>query len=281
MAHNVDLVASYWTVAGSWPGTDREFSRFGFRERVAAVARAGFMGMGFWHADLEHVMADTSLADMKAILDDHGISHVEVEFLLDWFLEGEPKRESDRRKRLLFTAAEGLGASYIKVGDFHNRICPMPRLIEAFAGLCREAAEIGTRIAFEPMASAMICSLKDSLAMVEGAGAVNGGLAIDIYHMVNQAESLAELAALPVSRLFAVEINDAEILKPGGHNRHAGDPRRFCGEGDFDIRGFIAAVHRTGYSGAWGVEVIARELLEMELDAIATKAYGTARAQFD
>ena len=48
-------------------------------------------------------------------------------------------------------AAAALGARAIKVGDFTNQQCPMPKLIERFSGLCREAADHGTRIAFEMM----------------------------------------------------------------------------------------------------------------------------------
>ena len=32
---------------------------------------------------------------MKQILDDHGITHVELEFLGDWFLDGDRKKQSD------------------------------------------------------------------------------------------------------------------------------------------------------------------------------------------
>ena len=113
---NVELLASYWTIACGIPHTDSEYSPFDFRSRVESAARAGFKGFGIWHADLEHVLKTRSLREMKQILDDNGILHIELEFLADWFLEGERKRQSDVRKKLLLDAAEALGAHHVKVG---------------------------------------------------------------------------------------------------------------------------------------------------------------------
>jgi sugar phosphate isomerase/epimerase len=98
MTPGVELLASYWTISGGLPHTDREYSPFDFRDRVESAARAGFKGFGLWHADLEHVLEKYSLNEMKRILDDNGIRHVELEFLSDWFLEGERKKTSDIRK---------------------------------------------------------------------------------------------------------------------------------------------------------------------------------------
>jgi hypothetical protein len=75
---------------------------------------------------------------MKQILDDNGIKHVELEFLTDWFLDGDRKIKSDACKQNLFKAAEVLDARHIKVGDFFREKCPMSRLVEAFASLARE-----------------------------------------------------------------------------------------------------------------------------------------------
>jgi len=268
-----DLVASYWTVSGTLPGDAQEASVYGFRERVAAVARAGFRGMGFWHSDLVAVMESLTLAEMKRILEDHGIVRVEVEFLVDWFLEGPRKQASLERQSLLFRAAEGLGAQTVKVGDFFNERVPMARLTDAFGELCRQAAAVGTNIVFEPMASACVHTLADSLALVRGAGAPNGGLALDVWHMVNQGESFHDIARVPLEYLFAVELNDSPVRPDEPRNFRAVHPRRFCGQGGFDLPGFVAAVRATGYTGPWGVEVISPELVSLGLDEAARRAF--------
>ena len=73
MKSKVELLASYWTISCGVPHTDREYSPFAFRDRVQSAARAGFTGFGIWHADLEHVLRQHTLREMKQILDDNGI----------------------------------------------------------------------------------------------------------------------------------------------------------------------------------------------------------------
>src|SRR5579875_1030411 len=77
MAKHFDLLASYWTISGSaQPHTDREYSTWDFKDRVAAAARAGFTGIGIWHADLEHTGAPMSqIIDSFAELCREGAQH--------------------------------------------------------------------------------------------------------------------------------------------------------------------------------------------------------------
>ncbi|MGO9863234.1 MAG: sugar phosphate isomerase/epimerase family protein [Terriglobales bacterium] len=286
MKQHPELTVAYWTIAGAFPGAEREYSPFDFKDRVEAAARAGFTGMGIWHADLEHILERRTLQEMKQILDDNGMRHLEVEFLTDWFVEGEPKKQSDVRKKNLLEAAEALHAKQIKVGDFYRRKCPMPRLIDAFAALCAEAAEHGSRIAFEPMAVSMVNTLQDSLAMVEGAAAKNGGIVLDLWHVLNLGISYEEVGRIPVQYVFGAEVNDGNFndgnfndgaLKTRANaHRELIVNRKFCGEGEFDIRSFIEAVERTGYIGPWGVEIFSEDLLTLPLEELTTRAFNTS-----
>jgi sugar phosphate isomerase/epimerase len=281
-----DLLASYWTISAGIPHTDREYSPFDFKDRVESAARAGFKGFGIWHADLEHILKRRSLEEMKHILDNNGIQHVELEFLTDWFLEGERKegerkKQSDERKKMLLTAAEVLQARHIKVGDFFREKTPMPRLIEAFSTLCAEAEEHGTRIGFELMPFAMLDSLEDSLAMVEGAGAKNGGIILDLWHIVKLKIPYDEVGRIPLQWLVSVELNDGTFAAPWSLHEDTINHRRLCGEGEFDIRGFIASVRNTGYQGPWGIEVLSQELRTKPLDELTQRSFRTTAAQFD
>jgi len=280
MKSDIDLLASYWTISCGIPHTDKEYSPFDFRNRVESAARAGFTGFGIWHADLEHVLKQRTLKEMKQILDDNGIKHVELEFLTDWFLDGEPKRQSDVCKTLLLDAAEVLQAHHIKIGDFYQKTTPMPRLIEAFAGVCAEAAERGTKVGFELMPFAMIQSLEDSLKLVEGAGASNGGICFDLWHLVKLKIPYESLRRIPSHYITSVELNDGTFECPWSLHEDTVNHRRFCGEGEFDVKGFIAAMQEAGYSGPWGIEVLSEELRKWRLERLTTEAYRTTRAQF-
>jgi sugar phosphate isomerase/epimerase len=280
MKRDVELLASYWTISAGLPHTDREYSPFDFRERVESAAKAGFKGFGIWHADLDHVLERRTLQEMKQILDDNGIKHVELEFLTDWFLEGERKKKSDLQKQKLLKAAEVLGARHVKVGDFFQESCPMPRLIETFQALCVEAANHGTRVGFELMPFAMIRTLEETLAMVEGAGAKNGGICFDLWHMVKLGIPYEEVARVPLEYIVSVELNDGTFTAPWSLHEDTINHRRLCGEGEFDVKGFIASVQRAGYAGPWGIEVLSEELRTLPLEELTTRAFQTTSAQF-
>jgi sugar phosphate isomerase/epimerase len=217
---------------------------------------------------------------MKQIFDDNGITFVELEFLTDWFLEGERKKQSDLRKQSLLAAAEALGAHHLKIGDFYREKCSMPRLIDAFAALCADAAEHGTRIGFELMPFAMLDSLQDSLTMVEGAGANNGGISFDLWHIVKLGIPYAEVARVPAQYIVSVELNDGTFEAPWSLHEDTINHRRLCGEGEFDVRGFIGCMQDAGYQGPWGIEVLSEDLRKLPLNELTTRSFNTTIQNF-
>ena len=280
MTTNIDLLASYWTISGAFPHTDREYSPYDFKDRVEAVARAGFRGFGIWHADLEHVQQKYTLKEMRRILDDNGIRHVELEFLNDWFLEGERRKQSDIRKRMLFEAAEVLRAYHVKVGDFFQETCPMEHLVKSFSALCKEAAEQGTKIGFELMPFSMIRTLGESLAMVQGAAQPNGGIAFDLWHIAKLRIPYDEIARVPREYVISVELNDGTFEAPWSLHEDTINHRRLCGDGEFDVKGFIRCLQKVGYGGPWGIEVLSEELRKQPFEEVVPRAFATTLAQF-
>jgi len=277
----VELLASYWTLAGpSYPHSEIEYSLFDFQDRVEAAARAGFKGFGLKEVDLEHVLLTRSLKEMKQILDDNGIEHVELEFITDWFVDGERKKKSDQTKRLLLTAAEALGARHVKVGDFDSLTTPMPRLIESFSKLCAEAANHGTKILFELIVDAMIKTVPEALEMVQGAGANNGGIMIDFWHVAKLRISYEEVARIPSQYLLGVELNDGTRECPWSLHEDTIHHRKFCGEGEFDVKGFVNCLLKAGYSGPWGVELLSEDVRKLSLEEAANRSFRTTMAQF-
>ena len=281
MNNDVELITSYWTLAGGAEAhTDHEYSLFDFKDRVEACARTGFKGIGIWHADLVHTLKRRPLTEIKRILDDNGMKHVELEFLGDWFLTGEKKKKSDIVRNDLLNAASVLGARHIKVGDFYHTDTPMPQVIESFAALCKEAAAHGTKIVYELMPFAMIDTLHDTLTMLKGAAAKNGGIIFDLWHVVKLGILYEEVARFPMEYFFGVEINDGTFTTPWDLVEDTVNHRRLCGEGEFDIPGFLDHVRKAGYRGPIGIEVLNKELRKLPLDELVTRSFSTTMAQF-
>lgn len=279
----VDILGSYWTLAGgAYPHTDHEYSVFDFKERAEAAGRVGFTGMGLWHADLEHTLRTRSLEEMRRILDDNGIIYLELEFLTDWFVDDPERRQkSDATRKLLLDAAEALGACQIKVGDFFDEACPMPKLIEEYARLCRQAANCGSNVLFEFMPASNIKTLDDTLSLCRGAGLPNAGFIFDLWHVVMLGIGYDEIESkLRRDDLFRVELNDGPRTVPEDLLDATVNHRLLCGRGEFDIQGFIALMDRFDYDSPWGIEVLNEELRELPLDEIMKRTFDTTIDQF-
>jgi sugar phosphate isomerase/epimerase len=280
-----ELLALYWTVSGPVDvHYGREWSLFDWRDRCAQAARVGFSGIGLWHADVEHQLQRTTLAEMKRIFDDAGLRYLEVEFLADFFVEpGEPARaQSDALRRQLFETAAAFDAHHIKVGNIPGTPCELGRLTEEFAALCAEAADhTAAKVAYEFMPfDVNVNTLDAALELTEGAGAPNGGLAIDTWHMGKLGISPADLHQIPAEQIAWVELSDGQHENMEDRIDETINHRRLPGEGEFDIPGYVAALQEVGYAGPWGVEVLSAELRSLPIEDEFDRAYETTQAQF-
>jgi sugar phosphate isomerase/epimerase len=280
--HDDDLIGLYWTLSGPVEvHVGREWSLFDFADRCRAAQAVGFRGLGIWHADLEHILQTRTLAEVKGLMDDHGIELLELEFLMDWFLDpGDPARAaSDATRALLFDAAAALGAHHVKVGNIPGTPCALPRLAERFAELCADAAgRHDARIVYEVMPfDVNVPDLDAALQVVEGAGP-NAGIAIDTWHMSKLGIAPADVARLPAERLAWVELSDGRREDMDDLVDETVNHRRLPGEGEFDVHGYVDACRRAGYRGPWGVEVLSAELRERPMDEIFRRAYDTTIA---
>jgi len=282
---DVELVGLYWTLSGPVEvHVGREWSTFDWRDRCEEAAKVGFSGIGIWHADLEHVLERRSLREMKEIFDAAGLTHLELEFLMDWFLDpgDERRKAADEQRRLLFDAAAVLEPHHIKVGNIPGTECPLEQLTERFAELCADAAEHhAATIAYEIMPfDPNVASLDAVIALAQGAAAPNGGIAIDTWHMGKLGIPPEDLRRVPLEYLAWVELSD-------GMRENMPDPvdetinhRRLPGEGEFDVAGYVEVLRDHGYPGPWGVEVLSEELRNLPMDEIFKRAYETTSAQF-
>jgi sugar phosphate isomerase/epimerase len=284
-AQDVQLIGLYWTLSGPVEvHTGREWSLFDLPERCAEAAKVGFDGIGIWHADLEHQLEKRSLREMRQILDDHGIGPIELEFLMDWFLDEdhEDRKEADRLRRMVFEAAEALPAHHIKVGNIPGRICPLPKLTEKFAELCADAAQhTEAKVAYEIMPfDPNVDSLQAVIRLAVDAAAPNGGIAIDTWHMGKLRIDPEELRAIPIQYLSWVELSDGQRADLPDFVNETINHRRLPGEGEFEVRRYVEVIRDMGYTEPWGVEVLSEELRNLPMEEIFQRAYETTAAQF-
>ena len=276
MRKPVQLLGSYWTLAVGADPLGEQRCLHDFRLRVETAAKAGFTAMGFWHADISEVRKKYSFREMKQILDDNGITQVEVEWLLDWFCTGERRAGSDKTRALLLDAAAALGARHIKIGDLGNDCAEVPLMAEEFGLLCRQAAERGTNVLFEmlPAVFSRAPSLDQVLAICRGSGARNGGIMLDNLHLQRTAtppEDIVRKIGRDIP--LGVEINDGTLAMPVNLPDSVVNKRLLPGDGEFDIAAFLHAVWTQGYDGPVGVEVLNEYIRKWPLETAATEAF--------
>jgi len=285
MAANNDVVGLYWTTSGPVDvHTGREWSIFDLEERCTQAARVGFSGIGLWHADLEHVLETRTLADVASLLDEHGLRHLELEFLMDWFLDpaDERRQAGDRIRALLWEAAAALPQTHhVKVGNIPGTACELDRLVESYAELCADAAEHhDARIVYEFMPPDVnVHDLETALALVEAADAPNGGLAFDTWHLGKLDVQLDDLRQVPLRHIGWVELSDGPWESMPDLVEETINHRELPGEGEFPIRDYVDALREAGYEGPWGVEVLSQKLRSLPIEQIFDRAYQTSAAQ--
>lgn len=251
-----------------------------FRDRVAAVARAGFDGVGLHVREYARLRSQGwSDADLRAVLTDAGVRLVEIETLLGW--DDPPERRDPdglRRERLAFALADAAGARHVvAVGAITGHL--RPTATEGFAALCERAAEHGLLVALEPQGCSSITDLATATAIVADAGRPNGGLNIDVWHQTRGGWPLPALRGLAAEQVVVIQVDD-------GPGRPITDDyldectryRRAPGQGEFDLNGFLQALLATGTTAPVSVEVLSDENDQLPPATVAgTLAMATRR----
>jgi sugar phosphate isomerase/epimerase len=276
-----ELLAAYWTIAGDvYPGAPTEVSPFSLEDRAKAASKAGYTGMGLVHADLMANKAKMGFGGIQRVLDDNGIKHIEVEFLNDWYLDmSDPRRkESDKMRRDLLECAAALKARNFKIcGMLFDENPPnIPLMRDEFAKLCEEARPLGANVIIEMMPFTNIRTIDDSVAIIGGAKQANGGLLLDIWHVVRGNIDYSEIAKVPAEMLMAIELDDANRDVVGTLFEDTRFQRRLCGEGAWDVPGFIDAMLRAGFNAPYyGVEIINETFRKQPLEVMARTSFDT------
>jgi sugar phosphate isomerase/epimerase len=284
MTINKNILATCWTWAGdAAPARGDETSPVPIARRIQAVADSGWTGVNLVHADLAKIRDDIGLPKLKTMLDDHGITTVEVEFITNWWTDGDMRRASDRLRDELFDAAAVLGANVVKTGAELQSFgatagtASLDLFAEKFDELATAAGQHGVRVALEPMPMSNITTINAGADFVRTVGNPHGGLVVDTWHVSRGGTDFADLPSiLPMEHVFVVELDDAsaEVIEPLWDDTC--DRRKNPGEGELGTVDFVVAMVQAGWTGHWGVEIISAEQRSLPVEeAVAKTAIAT------
>ena len=284
-----DILGSYWTTAGPADPTGTpppqggpEWSLFSWADRCAHAKRVGLQGLGIWHEDLRHLLEVHTLAELGQIFADAGLVHLELEFLMNWYVpDVDPRRaDADALTRLVFEATAALGAHHVKVGNILGIPVERAQLVDAFGRLCAQAAEEhDAPVVYELMPPDVnVDSLDKAIDLVTAAGAANGGLALDTWHLGKLGIEPAMLEAIPPGYPLYVELSDGRRESMPSMKEETTCFRLLPGEGEFDLPSYVRALHGLGYHGPWGVEVLSAELRSLPIGTLFDRTARATRA---
>jgi len=289
IAVNKNILATCWTWAGdAAPARGDETSPVDISRRIEAVAAAGWQGVGIVHADLAKIDAEIGLAALKEMLDSHGITIVELEFITNWWTDGEQKKESDRVRDELFAAAAILEAKVVKTGAELQSFgattgsVNLDVFAEKFDALATAAGSHGVRVALEPMPMSNLTTIDAGAEFIKTVANPHGGLVVDTWHVARGGTEFSRLPEiLPMDHVFVVELDDAAAEPVGTLWDDTCDRRMNPGEGELGTVRFVEEMVRAGWTGHWGVEIIGEAQRQLPVERAVERTAAATREVLD
>ena len=254
----------------------------GLAERAEAAQAVGFAGVSLWMADVHRARAEGMRdADIRALLDDHGLEIAELDCLTSWLPGSAPPPnapfEIDDAMRAtddeFFAVADAIGGRSLNIAEIWGSEVPVDVAVEAFASLCDRAAEHGLLVHLEFLPWSTFPDLNAAWEVVRLADRPNGGLIIDSWHCARSATTIDDLAAIPGDRVTAVQLSDALPNAAPDVTDETMHFRLLPGDGAAHVVEIVQTLDAIGCQAPIGVEVFSDELWAMSPDAAARRAF--------
>jgi sugar phosphate isomerase/epimerase len=256
-----------------WGGNVENLS---LQDRFEAAHAGGFTSMSVSPLDVHRWREDgLSFQQLRGAAAAAGVRISGVEPITQWLGSWEPTPSMSAetvafgnfQTDTVLSVARELGAELVTATEYTSRAVDLESATECFGSLCDTALTCGVRIALEPMPFSGIPDLGLAWEIVRGAARANGGLALDSWHQFRASRPTADLdliAQLPGDRVFAVHLDDAPAEPRGDDLRYETNHWRLPpGEGELDLKRFVAQIRATGARAAIGPEVFCDDLVSL------------------
>lgn len=240
------------------------------REKLAAIAKAGFDGVEIFENDL--LAFDESPKNVGQMVRDHGLEVTLFQPFRDFEGMPEPQRTRafDRAERK-FDVMEALGTDLVLVCSNVSPIAlgGIDRAAADFRELGERAAKRGLRIGYEALAwGRHIHDHRDAWEIVRRAEHQNVGVILDSFHTLARKIDVNSIRSIPKDKIFFVQLADAPLIDMDllYWSRHY---RNMPGEGDLPVLDFMRAVAATGYDDYLSLEIFNDQFRGGSANAIA------------
>jgi sugar phosphate isomerase/epimerase len=263
----------------------RTLPQASFTERVELAARHGFTHVSLMGHDARSILdGDVPAAEVRSLLDRHGIAVAELDAVVSWLPTVEPLPDAMRPPvdEGEFCAVADLlagpaGTPVLNVVDLvAGPTPPIDECAGAFAAVCDRAAAHDLRAAVEFVPWTRIPDLATAVAIVERAGRPNGGVMFDTWHHFRGGGTAADLAAVPAELIIALQVNDAPEAERGARVAQPVQHRLLPGDGVIGVAEILADLDERGCTAPIGLEVTSAELAALPADEVMTRLAASA-----
>ncbi|MHB1133712.1 MAG: sugar phosphate isomerase/epimerase family protein [Chloroflexota bacterium] len=242
-------------------------------DKFRFAAEAGFRGLELWGYEIDDSATPDQVRQLAAR---HGLVIEGIcpqPDLYRWHCSWDQELEDLLHKRCALYGA--IGAHYL-VLPVMSEDGTEQEIVDNLARAGQIAARYGLAVALEPIGHvAKLASFEKAFAILDRAQAgQQPGIVLDVFHFYRGRNHLSILEKVDLSRVLAVHLDDAEPLPLDelvGY-RH----RLYPGEGQFDVRGFVAKMSALGYRGPYVVELLNERYWNAEPRTVAGEAYAAS-----
>ncbi len=227
-------------------------------ETVLADYAAGHVdAVDVWLGQADAFLKDRSRADLRAVLEQHGIAPIAASFQGGLLTsQGEARQEHWKTFEGRLSLCHDLGIPVLVVaGDAHGPLGPqdLGRLSASLVEAAKRAGDVGVRLALEFDGRASFPNnLQSAVALVEDVGSPHLGLCLDWFHWTVGPSKPMDLWLLSHENLAHVQLSDiADVPR-----EMASDADRILpGEGSSPADDLVRRLSEIGYAGGVTVEL--------------------------
>jgi sugar phosphate isomerase/epimerase len=232
--------------------------------QIEVASLAGYGGIELWFADVDaHLAQGGSLAELRRALDDRGLAVPTLIYLGGWFDASEtewPRIKAECGRRLEQAAA--LGAPHVIAG-------PPVGYADVVLGArrYRELLELGQTKGARPAMEFLgfveqFNTIESALDVIERVAHPAASIVIDPFHIFRGDGSVESIALLRAEQIAVAHFNDTPITPPR-EQQHDRD-RVWPGDGQLDLRRYLALLRQIGYDGWLSLELFREDLWQRD-----------------
>lgn len=244
---------------------------------VAVTAHAGFKALEVWAAKMDRYLVAHSLADLKALFDNHGVTPLALNSIEFIAFRGNEYVGIQARLHELGRIAQGIGCPTVVVvpSPLPDRDMPWSEVVAEYVSVLRDLSEIArlysVKLSFEFLGFGW-CSVRTPRAafeIIQKCDRDNVGMTVDAAHFYGGGGLISELAQLDPDRIFAFHLDDLEDTPKEAITDAT---RLLPGLGVVPLHDICAQLKRIGYNGSCAIELFRPEYWDWDPQELATKA---------